>query len=399
MDSSERSTHTQRILVVDDTEYNRDLLERRLTRRGFNVDSVADGYAALKALEERDYALVLLDIMMPGIDGYEVLAEIRKSRLQTELPIIMVTAKDDSADIVRALELGASDYVTKPIDFAVALARINTHLLVSRSQAALRAAHERMKNDLDAAAKTQRRLLPTELVDDPRVVFGWEYRPCDELGGDMLNVFRIDDRHIGLYVLDVSGHGVQSALLSFALSQSLSPNAGPGSMVLQSADEDAVEGPAAPEEVARRLNAEHSMAANGGLIATLQYGVIDLTAGTFTFVSAGHPDPVRVSGDASSVIDSVGGPPIGVIEDPAYESSTVDLIPGNRIVMVSDGVYEQFSEAHEAFGWERYEQRLADSHSEPVADAVTHLADAVEVWAGAKGTQDDISVIAFDYRP
>jgi len=390
------SPPTGRILVVDDTEYNRDLLERRLSRRGFNVDAVEDGRAALDAIAATDYAIVLLDIMMPGIDGYEVLERLRETRSATELPIIMVTAKDESADIVRALKLGANDYITKPIDFAVALARINTHLLVSSSQAELRIAHTRMKRDLDAAAITQRRLLPGGQLDDERIAFGWEYRPCDELGGDMVNFFRIDDDRIGLYVIDVSGHGVQSALLSFALSQNLSPGGAPGAMVLEGQLD--AQRPASPDTVIERLNAKHSMDANGGLIATMQYGVIDLAVGTFTFVSAGHPDPVLIRDGETSIVTNVGGPPIGVLEDVKYELRKIELAPGDRIVMISDGVYEQYNSDGIPFGLDRYESELAGSIAIPVTDALSGLVRSVENWAGDREISDDISILGFDIR-
>ncbi len=116
------------ILVVDDNEMNRDMLSRRLLRIGHNVDTAADGQNALNMLEKKNYDLVLLDVMMPVISGLEVLSTLRKKYSMADLPIIMVTAKDQSEDIVEALKLGANDYVTKPIDFPVANARIQTQL-------------------------------------------------------------------------------------------------------------------------------------------------------------------------------------------------------------------------------------------------------------------------------
>jgi len=116
------------ILVVDDNEMNRDLLSRRLAKKGFVVDVAEDGFKALDWIEENPCDLVLLDIMMPGMSGIEVLEKVRTTRDGTELPIIMATAKDSREDIVGALRLGANDYVTKPIDFPVVLARVNAQL-------------------------------------------------------------------------------------------------------------------------------------------------------------------------------------------------------------------------------------------------------------------------------
>ena len=131
------------ILVVDDNEMNRDMLSRRLTRRGFVVECAEDGHRALEMLDaERGFDLVLLDIMMPGISGIEVLKRIRETRDSATLPVIMATAKGEQSDIVGALELGANDYVTKPLEFPVVLARVNVQLQLKAANAALEKRNE-----------------------------------------------------------------------------------------------------------------------------------------------------------------------------------------------------------------------------------------------------------------
>jgi len=132
-----------RLLVVDDEEINRDLLQRRLERRGFQVAGAKDGLEALQLIESQAFDLVLLDIMLPGIDGLEVLRRIRAKSTIQELPVVMVSAKDDSQGIVEALNIGANDYITKPVDFPVVLARIRTHLSHRQARAALRESEER----------------------------------------------------------------------------------------------------------------------------------------------------------------------------------------------------------------------------------------------------------------
>ena len=153
-----------RLLVVDDNEMNRDMLSRRLVRKGHTVEVAEGGLQALEMIEESDFDVVLLDIMMPSIDGYETLERIRSDRDSGDLPVIMATAKDQSEDIVAALKLGANDYVTKPFDFPVVLARVQTQLQLKRSREALATAHGRMKKDLDAAARIQASLLPSSEV-------------------------------------------------------------------------------------------------------------------------------------------------------------------------------------------------------------------------------------------
>src|SRR5580698_8413663 len=155
------------LLLVDDDEFNREIIRPRLERRGYRVDTANDGLTALAQIKERSYDLILLDIMMPGLDGVQVLKQLREFRSRAQLPVIMVTARDNSQDIVDALRDGANDYVTKPIDPEVLLARVGTHVILKRTTESLEdlnhrlaAANFQLRRDLELAAKIQRSLLP-----------------------------------------------------------------------------------------------------------------------------------------------------------------------------------------------------------------------------------------------
>ncbi len=154
-----------RLLVVDDNEMNRDMLSRRLKSKGYVVEVAEDGQHALDMLAKSSFDLILLDVMMPGISGIDVLRAVRQTKSRADLPIIMATAKDESEDIVEALKLGANDYVTKPIDFPVALARVQSQLALKRAQDQVKrlAAGLARRNDLIKA--TFGRYLSDEVVD------------------------------------------------------------------------------------------------------------------------------------------------------------------------------------------------------------------------------------------
>src|SRR2546423_11746949 len=137
------TTRTSRLLIVDDNELNRDMLARRLERKGYEVVLAAGAHQLMERISEGNIDIVLLDIEMPEISGLDALKTVRETYSQVELPVIMVTAKDQSEDVVRALDLGANDYVTKPIDFPIALARIGTQLSHKRAQEALRESEQR----------------------------------------------------------------------------------------------------------------------------------------------------------------------------------------------------------------------------------------------------------------
>ncbi len=257
----------------------------------------------------------------------------------------------------------------------------------------LQTANDRMKRDLDAAARVQQTLLPGELPVTEGVSFAWAYRPCDELAGDALNIVRINDRLIGLYVLDVSGHGVPAALLSVTVTRGLSrpceeltpsPGSSPGS-----------EG-VSPAEVAARLNDLYPMESNGDHYFTLMYGVLDTASCELRFVCAGHPGPILSRpGEQERRLDAPALP-IGVIEDAAYENTRLKLRPGDRLYLYSDGLTEEVNSAGEEFGDERVQAAIVEDRSLPLEESVESLVQHVLAWRGDEHLKDDVSVVAVE---
>jgi sigma-B regulation protein RsbU (phosphoserine phosphatase) len=398
---------TGRILVVDDNAANRDMLRRRLARHGFDVDTAPDGAAALRALDERPFDLVLLDVMMPGMNGLDVLRVVRQTRPPTQLPVIMATAKDASQDVVEALELGASDYVTKPLDFPVVLARVRTQLSLKHSveqirelergleqrNAELQAANAKMRDDLDAAAKVQAAMLPAA---EPRVAgyrFAWRYVPSAWLAGDILNVFPLDDRHVAVYLLDVSGHGVAAALLSVTVSRFLSAARDPASLLWRRDEGSGDYALQPPAKVAARLCERFPFEESTGQFFTLVYGLLDLHTHRLRYVSAGHPGLVHVPRGGHARIVDASGFPIGVTDEP-YDEYEIALAPGDRVYVYSDGVPEAPDEADNPYGAERLLAHLDGARDQPLDPSLTSLLASIDLWRGRRPLNDDVSVLA-----
>jgi sigma-B regulation protein RsbU (phosphoserine phosphatase) len=391
------------LLIVDDEELNREGLARRLQRHEYEVVVARSGREGIELLGERHVDLVLLDIMMPGMNGLEVLKFLRRVDSLIDLPIIMVTAKGETEDMVEALELGANDYVTKPLDFPAVLARIRTQLALRRAVAQVKeleekldahnqelraaatdlaAANDRHNRDLEAAARVQRALLPAAPPEVPGALFAWAFEPCGRLAGDYLNVFRLGDSHAGLCVVDVSGHGVAAALLSVSLSQALARIAGgPGPAV-------------PPAEVVAWLARELTAAADGHTVSLL-YGVLAPDAGEFRFVSAGHPGPVHLTAGKPPAKLEVTGFPVG-IGTGGYKEHAVALKRGDRLVLYSDGLTGVRNAEGEHFGTRRLLAALDETRRLPASDAVAGLVRAIEGWRGDVPRQDDLSVLLVD---
>ena len=375
------------ILVVDDTEANRDGLARRLTRHGYRVEQAADGPTALAKLDAGAFGLVLLDVMMPGMSGLEVLARVRRTRSASALPVIMVTANHAAADIVEALELGASDYVTKPLDFPVLLARVRTHLALKAASDELAQVAARLQYDLQAAAKVQRAALPSRPPAVPGLAFAWGFAPCDELAGDFFGVHPLADSSAACYLLDVSGHGVAASLLAVSIGRTLnSPPDDPDSLLTE-ADGN----PTAPGEVLARLSARFPMDDRSEQFFTMWYAVADGATGRVRFASAGHPPAAHVRAGGAVLVDG-GGLPGGV--GTAYTSHELLLAPGEAVVVYSDGVTEAASPAGELFGADRLRAVLAVADDRSPRGLVDAVEAAVKAWAGGVPLKDDVSVLA-----
>ena len=385
------------LLVVDDNETNRDLLSRRLIRRGHTVETAEGGQQALDRIAAESFDVVLLDIMMPEIDGIEVLQRLRIEHSASELPVIMATAKTESEDVVAALRLGANDYVTKPLDFPVVFARVQTQLMLKRAQDALRAAHQRMERDLLAAGRAQRNLLPSAPPEIPGVSFAWHYQPCDELGGDSLGVLALNDHCVATYVIDVCGHGVRSSLLSVAMTHTLSRQADPSSIITLPGTSGGFE-PVDPANVAERLSQLFPMADNDMLYSTLAYGILDSRKREFRFVSAAHPAPLLVRRNEVAKYVGESGLPIGMSfdEGPPYESACLELTTGDRIFLYSDALIEVRNEAGEEFGSERFAAVLQESCAAPLEESIRVATASALAWGGSDSFRDDVSIVAFE---
>jgi sigma-B regulation protein RsbU (phosphoserine phosphatase) len=405
------------LLIVDDNDASREALARYFRQHGYDVTVGRDGHHALELVRGGRFDAILLDVVMPGVDGFAVLRAVRQNHPAVELPVIMATADGHSEAIVRALELGANDYVTKPYDLSVLLARVQTQLALKGAaeqreelerrlarrneelEAAnrrLAAANQRMKRDLEAAARVQEALLPQALPDTPGARFAWAFKPCEELAGDTLNVFTLGPEHVGLYLLDVSGHGVAASLLSVTLSHVLSPASAPSAVLTRGGPGAPQPRPVPPAEVAARLHRHFPWDPATGQFFTILYGVLNVRTGDFRYASAGHPGPVWLPrGGTPTVLDAAGFP-IGVGE-PDYRERQIVLGSGDRLYVYSDGVTEAQSGDGGQFGPERLVEVLARCAGGPLEDGLTALLQEVQHWSGGVRLRDDFSALAVEF--
>ncbi len=260
----------------------------------------------------------------------------------------------------------------------------------------LEAVNSRMKRDLDAAAQVQQSLLPKTLPATTGAKFAWTYRPCTELAGDILNVFRLDDRNVGLYVLDVSGHGAVASLLSVTASHLISPVGDSG--LLRSPYESAEMGVrlTPPPEVAAKLNERFVGRPDSEQFLTLLYGILNLDTPDFRYVCAGHPGPIRMPLGGTPCLIESSGFPVGIFEEAVFDELRIRLNPGDRLYLYSDGLPEAMDPMGEQFGNLRLLDAISKVADEPLEAGVMQLRAEIEAWCGDSGPGDDLSILAFE---
>ncbi len=405
------------VLVVDDNEMNRDMLSRRLQRKGYEVAVAHDGDLALELIRDHRFDLVLLDVTMPGVNGLEVLRILREAHTATDLPIIMATAHRESEDIVKALALGANDYVTKPLDFPVVLARVQTHLALKRAAEQVRQLertlverNRELEADQRATGEGQRpdvtrpegggqdsgdlpaprgtpRSGPGLRLDLPALRRTGrrraEHRAARRRADRALHPGRQRPRRrVGPAVGDAEPSSCHAP-----------PE--PSSILVRDGNVPDRPEITPPAEVADHLNRLFPFDPATGQFTTMIYGILDAVTGEFRYVSAGHPGPVHLPAGTGPVMLESDGSPIGLAKD-AYEERSVRLAAGDRLYLYSDGVPEAMDPVGEQFGYARLLQAIGRGGSEPLQENVAALLGEIERWRGAASAQDDIAILAVE---
>ena len=257
-----------------------------------------------------------------------------------------------------------------------------------------------LRRDLEAAADVQRSLLPAAMPNVPGVRFAYKFRPCADVGGDCLNVLSLDSQHLGFYILDVSGHGVASALLSVTLSHMLSVEP-ERSFLYQSSPSDAATvrqySVAPPCDVVTRLNRHFANRPAISQFFTMIYAILDQKTAELRYVSAGHLSPIHFRSGSLQPIPEAGGIPVGLLPNATYEESSLQFLKGDRLYLCTDGILEAENEAGEEFGVDRVLETLLRDQTMSLEESLKSLMQRVEAWSAPNGPTDDASVLGIEH--
>jgi PAS domain S-box-containing protein len=262
----------------------------------------------------------------------------------------------------------------------------------------LEAAGERMKRDLEAAAAVQRALLPAALPRIHGINLAWAFRPCQELAGDTLNVFPLDDRRIALYILDVSGHGVAASLLSVTLSRFLSPIPEQSVLYHPLGDIPGSYCVSSPGEVVARLNKQFPFEPRTAQYFTIFYGVLEVATRELRYVTAGQVSPVYMPAGGPPRTLQAGGVPVGLFPASNYEEQVLKMGSGDRLYLSTDGVIEAEDNDERGFGMGRLLEALERNRGVPLAESLTSVIASAQRWCAPSAFADDVSMLALEIR-
>ena len=385
------------ILVVDDDALSLRLLIALVEKLGHRPISASDGLTAWDLYRTHHCRVVISDWNMPGLDGIELLTRIRSLPGYSYTYFIMLTSRSEREDVSAGMTAGADDLLIKPIGRDDLEARLNVaqrivllHSELARRNHELSAVNDRMRQDLQAAVKVQEALLPVNMPKIDGLDFAWLYRPCDQLGGDTLNLYRLDEHHLGFYVLDVSGHGVSSALLAVQVSRFLSPLIAAGSLPKRAIAERPGYRLASPLEVVEELNHLFPMSDTAMQYFTIIYGHYHIPSHSVN-IAVTHRDGRVTIHELSSI-------PIGFFpaDTAQFAEARLVLAPGDRIHFFSDGVVETMSPSQEIIGNERLAAIMARAVGESAVSAQESVVKALADWRDQAPPTDDVSIVTIE---
>jgi phosphoserine phosphatase RsbU/P len=368
-----------RVLIVDDVKANVDVLVQALTG-DYKLSVALCGEQAMDAVRRNPPDLILLDIVMPDIDGYEICRRLRAAETTRELPIMFLSSLEDVQDKARGFEAGGNDYLTKPFEVLEVKARVRSLLKAKSYADAVRAAAER---DLRIAREIQMGLLPADVaaqIQGTGLEVHAVLEPAQQVGGDLFEVLRLGTNRLLIAVGDVSGKGIPAALFMAVTMTLLRSLARQGH---------------APEEILRRLNDELLEQNPRGMFVTLQCLVFDVSARSVTCASAGHHAAIRVvPGEPPCPVFTSSGRVLGLMPAESIASETIDLRSGETLVLFTDGVTEAFGPGQELFGEERLLALLQASPGGSARETTAGVLEGVRRHAAGTKQSDDITVLS-----
>ena len=382
-----------RILVVDDEPQNIRLLQIRLQADGYAVLAANSGQEALELIQENAPDLILLDIMMPGMNGFEVCQRIRAEEATQFIPVVMVTALAEQGDRIKAIEAGADDFISKPFDSHEVLARVRSlvrikkyHDALEQANRELRMHNERLDKELQMASEIQDSLMPQGITDLLGFRIVSHYTPAVVVGGDFFDLWEVERGRLGVFISDVMGHGVSAAFITVFIKTIVEE------MSVQTDD---------PGHLLKELNTRFNkmISSQQYMFATAFCAVIDLDKETLHYANAGHPFPFLVQRQRNvckPIGDRSTGKGLGLLPDSTYQTYHYPFTPSDGLFLYTDGAYELQNSRGEEFTPQGIQEVITQQIAQPAPVLVETVLKKTDQFSDGRPKDDDITIVAID---
>lgn len=376
-----------KILIVDDDTMNLSLLEAFLTAANENYEliSAVNGSQALEKVSKHRPDLVLLDIMMPEINGFDVCATIKNNPETRFLPVILITALNDKENKIKGIEVGADDFLTKPVDRIELITRVKSLLLTKSLHDDLENHYKLLKKELAMAKYLQESLLPQSVPDMASLDIAVFYEPSIEIGGDFYYFMEIDEHNLGIFMADISGHGVSAAMKSMVLKDRLFQNKHLWN---------------SPKGLIKSLNyglMDFFSLTDSDSFITALYLIIDTKNWKIRIVNGGHPEPILQSDSASHILNKTTTLPIGIFKDIHYEEAVASFPVGGKLSMFTDGFFEINIARDQQLSIEKLYAKLEELKDLSANDTINSIIKYIEA-VSQEASSDDKNLIVVKRR-
>jgi len=371
------------ILCIDDSKLNRVFISKILTDLNIDISEAENGIKGLEMLNSKNFDLILLDIVMPEMDGFGFLKEFQKRESKEFIPVILMTGLDDLNSKIKGLSIGADDYLLKPLNEEELIARVFSLLRLKRANSELYQKNQLIKRELEAAKKIQQFIIPDnfEFIDYPKI--SGIYRPIEDIGGDFFDCYKLDENRSAFLIADVTGHGIPAALTMTMSKMLFSIYA---------------EKYTSTSDLMKEINKQLRGTLLDMQYITAFYLIYDKSLKTLTYSNAGHTRPLyfRSSKNQVAALDSFGWF-IGISDDTEYEEKKITVTEGDRLFLYTDGITEAKNKDGEDFGEMRLARFIKNSNNIEGKDFCESLLNTVNEYIDGTEINDDIAFLNIEF--
>lgn len=378
------SLSNAKILVIDDSKLNRTVIKNTLSELGFIIDEADDGESGLLKALSIKYDIIFVDTIMPKMDGIEFIREIKSKKSSEFIPLILMTGNDDLNAKIKGLNIGADDFIQKPINQKELVARTMSLLRLKRTHDLLFEKNMLIKKELLAAKKIQQFIIPDNFsnISYPRV--SGKYLPMEDIGGDFFDVYKIDDNNTAFVIADVTGHGIPAALIVTMAKMIFSIY----SSALKS-----------PKDLLSAVNKDVYKFMFDGQYFSAFYAVYNKDKNILKFSNAGHTLPMlyRKSSGKILSLDTNSGFLVGIMEESFYEEKAVRIEPGDRLFLYTDGLTETKNKNREDFGEKNLAKFISQNNDLIGTEFCSKLYNDVSSFSDFSPKTDDLTYMFIEF--